>query len=86
MIGRRRTAIIGVPLTTQRDEREAQVEIGVGAWDSQRRVSYARIWRIFDIDPSRMRREGAVIERARFETVVKAVDRYYDVRYAKPSA
>ncbi len=83
VIGRRGDKLVGVPLTTKRDDREPQVQVGVGDWDPQRRVSYARIWRMFDVDPSRMRREGAIIERPRFADVVKAVDKYYDVRLPK---
>ena len=52
VIGRRGDKLVGVPLTTKRDDREPQVQVGVGDWDPQRRVSYARIWRMFDVDPS----------------------------------
>jgi hypothetical protein len=36
-----------------------------------------------DIDPERMRREGAIVEPRRFAAVVKAVDKYYDIRIPK---
>ena len=85
IIGRRGTMLVGVPLTTKRDDREPQVEVGVGAWDDEHRVSYARIWRMYDVDPGAMRREGAIVDRDRFVAVVKAVDRYYDVRVPKPT-
>jgi hypothetical protein len=84
IIGRRGEMLVGVPLTTKRDDREPQVEVGVGTWDHDRRVSYARIWRMFDVDPKAMRREGAIVDRDRFVEVVKAVDVYYDVRLPKP--
>jgi hypothetical protein len=80
VIGRRGRGLVGVPLTTRRDEREAQVALGVGDWDGDRRPSYARIWRLLDLDADRMRREGAVLDRDRFDAVVAAVDRYYEVR------
>jgi hypothetical protein len=83
IIGRRGDMLVGVPLTTKRDDREPQVEVGVGPWDSQHRVSYARVWRMYDVDPKQMRREGAIVERARFAAVVKAVDKYYDIRLPK---
>jgi hypothetical protein len=83
IIGRRGKMLVGVPLTTKPDDREPQVEVGVGAWDSERRVSYARIWRMFDVDPEQMRREGAIVDRAHFAAVVKAVDKYYDIRLPK---
>jgi hypothetical protein len=84
IIGRRGEMLVGVPLTTRRDDREPQVEVGVGPWDQDRRVSYARIWRMYDVDPKAMRREGAIVDRDRFVEVVEAVDVYYDVRLPKP--
>ncbi len=81
IIGRRNSNLVGVPLTTKADDREAQVAVGRGGWDPERRVSYARIWRLLDVDEQRMRREGAILERARFDAVTAAVDDYYDVTY-----
>lgn len=80
VIGRRGDKLVGVPLTTRQNHREAQVSVGTGAWDGQRRTSYARIWRMLDIDADRTRREGAILDRRRFDDVVAAVDEYYEVR------
>jgi len=80
VIGRRGDRLVAVPLTTKRDDREAQVALGTGRWDSQQRASYARIWRMLDIDPGDMRREGAVLDPDRFARLIAAVDRHYDVR------
>lgn len=82
VIGRRGDRLVGVPLTTKRDDREAQVPIGTGSWDSERRESYARVWRMLDLEPGSVRREGAVLAPDRFEQLVIAVDHYYDVRIA----
>lgn len=82
VIGRRGERLVGVPLTTKSNDREAQVVVGTGDWDPKRRTSYARIWRMLDIEADGMRREGAVLERARFDAVVTAVDEYYDIRQA----
>ena len=82
IIGRRGDRLVGVPLTSQRDDREAQISVGTGAWDTQRRESFARIWRMLDVDARAVRREGAVLDRDRFDALVAAVDRYYDVRHA----
>lgn len=81
VIGRRGSKLVGVPLTSKPDEREAQVEVGTGGWDPKQRVSYARIWRMLDIEPEGMRREGSVLDRRRFDEVAAAVDHYYDVTY-----
>jgi len=80
IIGRRGHMLVGVPLTTKQDDREPQVAVGTGNWDPEHRVSYARIWRLFDVDPNAMRREGAIVTPATFVDVVKAVDRYYAVQ------
>ena len=79
VIGRRGTKLVGVPLTTRPDDRETQVPIGTGAWDPARRESYARVWRMLDLDPDRVRREGAILDPDRFGALVVAVDRYYDI-------
>ncbi len=73
-------AVVGVPLTTKENDREAQISIGTGDWGPKRRPSYARIWRMLDIDESQTRREGAILERGQFDAVVGAVDEYYDIR------
>lgn len=80
VIGRRGPRLVGVPLTTRHNRREAQVSVGTGAWDPKRRRSYARIWRLVDVEPDAVRREGAALDRERFDAVVAAVDEYYDVR------
>lgn len=80
IIGRRGPNLVGVPLTTRRNSREAQLNMGTGGWDPKRRTSYARVWRMCDIDPERCRREGSVLDVQRFEALVRAVDEYYDVR------
>jgi hypothetical protein len=80
VIGRRGGILVGIPLTTKQDDRELQVEVGTGDWDSQRRTSYARIWRMVDVDASGMRREGAVLARDRFDRVIAAVERHHAIR------
>jgi hypothetical protein len=84
IIGRRGRNLVGVPLTTKPNDREAQVNLGTGGWDPKRRTSYARIWRMLDIDADRTRREGSVLDERRFEALVKAVDEYYEIR--RPAA
>lgn len=85
VIGRRDQGLVGVPLTTKHNDREAQIAIGTGDWDPKRRPSYARIWRMLDIDERRTRREGAVLPRNRFDEVIAAVDRYYEIRRPEPA-
>jgi hypothetical protein len=86
VIGRRGAQLVGIPLTTKADDREMQVEVGTGDWDPKRRTSYARIWRMVDVDAAGMRREGAVLPRDRFDRVIAAVERHYDIRRAPTSS
>ena len=85
VIGRRGPNLVGVPLTTKRNDREAQIAIGTGDWDPKHRPSYARIWRMLDLESEGMRREGAVLDRDRFDQLIAGVDQYYDVRRPAPS-
>lgn len=49
------------------------VDIGTGAWDPRRRPSEVRVDRVLRLDPTSVRREGAVLDRNRFEQVARAV-------------
>ncbi|NHA67836.1 type II toxin-antitoxin system PemK/MazF family toxin [Phycicoccus flavus] len=51
------------------------VDVGVGGWDPQRRPSEVRVDRVVRVDPRRVRREGAVLPRERFDAVAAAVAR-----------
>jgi len=53
--------------------------VGSGAWDSRDRPSYAKIDRLLDIDPGAVRREGAILDRQRFDRLVEAIDRHHDL-------
>ena len=48
---------------------EEWFDLGTGDWDSQRRPSEVRLDRVVRIDPATVRREGAVLDRARFDAV-----------------
>jgi PemK-like, MazF-like toxin of type II toxin-antitoxin system len=73
IIGRRGDHLLGVPLTSKRHDNEAQVAVGTGPWDREGRDSYAKVERLLDVDPADVRREGAVLDRARFDNVVAGV-------------
>ncbi len=74
VIGRRGSRLAGVALTSKRHDRESQVAVGTGPWDREGRPSYAKVDRLLDIDPDAVRREGAILDRARFDEVVAAVE------------
>lgn len=77
IIGRRGINLCGVALTTKR--RNGELEVGTGPWDPRNRPSYAKVDRLLDIDADTVRREGAALNRRRFDAVVEAVDRLHDV-------
>lgn len=70
VVGSRRGRLVGVALTSK-PHRE-HLEIGAGAWDHERRASYVKIDRLLDLDRP-IRREGAVLDRARFDRVARAL-------------
>jgi hypothetical protein len=49
------------------------VDIGSGGWDRQGRPSEVRVDRVVRVDPTAVRREGAVLSRQRFDAVARAV-------------
>lgn len=73
IIGRHGKYLAAVPLTSKRHDNEMQVAVGTGPWDREGRQSYAKVERVFDVDPNQVRREGAVLQRKYFDDVVEGV-------------
>jgi PemK-like, MazF-like toxin of type II toxin-antitoxin system len=72
LIGRRGAHLVGVALTSKQHSRD-QVELGVGAWDKEGRISYAKIDRLIDVDPAAVRREGAALDKKRFAVLIARI-------------
>ncbi len=81
VVGREGDRLVGLMLTSQDHDRDAEQEaaagrhwfdVGAGDWDAQRRPSEARLDRLVEVDPQAVRREGAVLDEARFDAVVAA--------------
>jgi hypothetical protein len=79
VIGRRGADLLGLTLSSQDHDRDAADEarhgriwtdIGSGSWDSRGRPSEVRLDRLLVIDPATVRREGATLDRTRFDRVV----------------
>jgi hypothetical protein len=79
VIGRRGPDLLALQLSSKDHDRDAADEarwgrywtdIGTGAWDSRGRPSEVRLDRLLVMDPARVRREGAALDRARFDRVV----------------
>lgn len=82
VIGRDGAWLLALMLTSKDHDRDHEQEarhgrhwqdIGPGAWDRQGRPSEVRVDRILRVDPSAVRREGAVLDRERFDQVAAAV-------------
>ncbi len=82
VIGRCEGRLVGVPLTSRQRRRDMQVSVGAGTWDGQRRESYARVDHAIEMATGTYRREGAVLQRDRFDAVVAGVSRYRHVQRA----
>lgn len=73
IIGRTGEYLAGVALTTKGSHRRENIAVGTGAWDPSGRPSYAKLDRVLRIDPDRVRREGAVLERSQFDRVISGL-------------
>ena len=81
IIGRAGADLAGVQLTTKpHPERSDEIPVGSGSWDTSGRVSYAKLERILTIDPHAVRREGAILDKHRFDDVVAALRKFHGVR------
>jgi hypothetical protein len=71
------TALAVLPLTSKdHTDRPDCVELGSGAWDASGRPSYVKLDRLLKVDHGRVRREGATLDRERFDEVVRAFKDY----------
>ena len=60
-----------LPLTSKNHTGHADcIELGSGAWDPSHRVSYVKLDRVLRVRPKKVRREGATLDRVRFDHVV----------------
>ncbi|MDR6505832.1 type II toxin-antitoxin system PemK/MazF family toxin [Arthrobacter oryzae] len=78
LIGSRGRFLLGLMLTSKdhdhdRRDDDNYVDIGTGSWDRQHRPSEAKLDRILQIRPADIRREGAVLDRKRFNSVSAAL-------------
>lgn len=82
IIGRDDPWLLGLMLTSKDHDRDLAREahfgrvwhdLGSGSWDRQGRPSEVRVDRILRIDAATVRREGAALDRRRFDAVARAV-------------
>jgi hypothetical protein len=84
LVGRDRSWLLGLQLTSQDHDRDALQEaregriwmdIGTGPWDREGRPSEIRINRVIRVHPDEVRREGAILDEATFNEVTEHMDR-----------
>jgi hypothetical protein len=71
VVGRDRSTLLGLMLSSQEHHRNDRdwVGIGSGSWDYEGRASWVRLDRVLDVPEEGIRREGAILERDVFEIV-----------------
>lgn len=75
VVGRESETLFGLMLSSQ-EERDGQrhwLALGPGAWDRESRPSWVRLDRVLTMREDGIRREGAVLDRARFDRVCQAL-------------
>ncbi|MEV7475088.1 type II toxin-antitoxin system PemK/MazF family toxin [Pseudarthrobacter oxydans] len=80
LVGRNGGYLLGLMLTSRDRVPDSAasadyVDIGVGGWDRQGRPSEARLDRVLQLRPDGIRREGAVLDRNRFDRVASSLRR-----------
>jgi hypothetical protein len=81
VVGRLDGDVLIVPLSSKSHEDRPDgaewIALGSGSWDDGDRVSYADVGRVLQVAPDSIRREGAILEQARFDAVVAAMRRQH---------
>ncbi len=76
VIGRLGDDVAALGLTSKRKNDRHHVALGSGPWDADGRPSWVGLDRLLCLDPDGIRREGAVLDRTRFDAVVAAFEAY----------
>jgi PemK-like, MazF-like toxin of type II toxin-antitoxin system len=71
VVGRDRSVLLGLMMSSQErhDADRDWVGVGAGDWDYEGRASWVRLDRVLDVPEEGIRREGAVLEREIFDVV-----------------
>jgi hypothetical protein len=79
VVGRDGDVLLGLMLSTRhsRDGQPHWYALGSGNWDHDRRASWVRVDRLLQVPASGVRREGSILDRARFDTVADELRRRY---------
>ena len=71
VVGRSGQTLLGLMLSSQheRDGQHGWLALGPGGWDRESRPSWVRLDRVLEVAEHGIRREGAILDRARFDRV-----------------
>jgi hypothetical protein len=77
VVGRNERTLLGLMLSSQseRDGQRGWLALGPGAWDRESRPSWVRLDRVLEVDEDGIRREGAILDRARFDRIAGVLRR-----------
>jgi hypothetical protein len=87
VIGREGTTLACLYMTSKDHDRDAAdeerwgrywMDVGTGGWDHEGRPSEIRLDRLLTMDESEVRREGAIMDRAMFDSVIAAARPHWD--------
>ncbi|MGQ0846589.1 MAG: type II toxin-antitoxin system PemK/MazF family toxin [Sporichthyaceae bacterium] len=82
VVGRDGEDLLGLMLSSNTD-REGQrhwLALGAGTWDGRQRPSWVRLDRVLEVAEHGIRREGAILDRERFDLVAAELRRAYGWR------
>jgi hypothetical protein len=79
VVGRNGKILLGLMLSSQseRDGQKHWLALGPGDWDRESRPSWVRLDRVLEVDEDGIRREGAVLDRLRFDRIAAELRRGY---------
>jgi PemK-like, MazF-like toxin of type II toxin-antitoxin system len=79
VVGRESRTLFGLMLSSQseRDGQRHWLALGSGAWDSETRPSWVRLDRVLTMREDSIRREGAVLDPARFDRLSQVLRASY---------
>lgn len=82
VVGRQGRELVGLMLSSRRDRADDPdwMDVGSGDWDREGRPSSVRLDRVIEVDEHDIRREGAVLDRARFDRVADVLRTRYGWR------
>lgn len=88
VIGRDGSTLLALQLSSQDHDLDAAdearfgrywMDVGSGDWDRERRPSEVRLDRLLRLEDTAVRREGAVLDRAMFDAIIREARSHHDL-------